>query len=84
MDKGILLRFPLRNPELFSREINCDVLSTGECNHVLRAAIGALPHISDLERREELKGALCELLLSDDALTMNPSAIGMRPQTSLP
>src|SRR5205807_6955305 len=54
-----LLQFPLRNPDLFSREINRQVLSTSEFNRVLYAAIGALPHVKDPKHREDLKRALC-------------------------
>ena len=63
MAKGKLLQFPIRNPELFSREINNEVLSTGEFSHVLSAAIRALPHVSEPHLRNELKRALCDLLL---------------------
>ena len=56
-----LLPFPMRNPDLFSREINCQVLNTGEFNRILCAAIRALPYVRDSQRREELKGALCDL-----------------------
>ena len=58
-----LLQFPMRDPELFSREINNEVLSTSEFSHVLSAAIRALPHVSELQLRNELKRALCDLLL---------------------
>jgi hypothetical protein len=60
---GKLLQFPLRNPELFSREINCEVLRTSEFNQVLYAAIRALPHVQNSRLREELKRALCDLLI---------------------
>jgi hypothetical protein len=39
---GKLLQFPSSNPELFSREINCQVLRSSEFNHVLYAAIRVL------------------------------------------
>jgi len=58
-----LLQFPLGNPELFSREINCEVLRRGEFNQVLYAAIRALPHVGNSGLREELKRALCDLLI---------------------
>ena len=61
-----LLQFPLRNPDLFSREINRQVLSTSEFNRVLYAAIGALPHVKDPKHREDLKRALCDLLLNNE------------------
>lgn len=61
-----LLQFPMRNPELFSAEINSQVLCTTKLNQILYAAIQALPHVQDLRRREELKSALCELLLPED------------------
>jgi hypothetical protein len=68
MAKGKLLQFPLRNPDLFSREINRQVLSTSEFNRVLGAAIRALPHVEDAGCREELKGALCDLLFNRDVV----------------
>jgi len=66
MVTGKLLQFPMRNPDLFSREINCQVLSNGEFNRILYAAIRALPYVSNLQCREDLKRALCDLLLRDD------------------
>jgi hypothetical protein len=53
----------MRTPELFSREINNEVLGTGKFSHVLSAAIRALPYISEVQLRDELKRALCNLLL---------------------
>jgi hypothetical protein len=67
MASGKLLQFPIRNPALFSPEINYQVLSNSECTTVLCAAIRALPHVKDWECREELKRALCELLLRETA-----------------
>ena len=58
-----LLQFPLGNPELFSREINCEVLRSSEFNQVLYAAIRALPYVQNKRFREELKHALCDLLI---------------------
>lgn len=58
--------FPVRNPELFSPEINCEILASGELYRVLCATIRALPHVRDAQKQEELKQALCELLLKDD------------------
>ena len=66
MATGKLLEFPIRNPSLFSDEINCQVLSSSEFNRILFAAIQALPHINDVALREELKRALCDLLLDDE------------------
>ena len=63
-----LLQFPMCNPELFSPEINNEVLSIGEFGHVLSAAIRALPHISELQLQDELRRALCDLLLSKDGV----------------
>ena len=60
---GKVLQFPVGNPELFSREINCEVLKTGELNQVLYAAIRALPHVRNSRLREELKHALYDLLI---------------------
>jgi hypothetical protein len=68
MSNGKLLQFPLRNPDLFSGEINRQVLSTGECARLLYAAIQALPHVRDSGCREELKRALCDLLFNADAV----------------
>lgn len=66
MADGNVLRFPIRNPDLFSQEINSQVLSTGEFNSLLYAAIRALPHVNDSHCREELKRALCDLLLHEN------------------
>jgi hypothetical protein len=63
MANGKLLQFPMRNPDLFSRQINCQVLRNSEFNQVLYAAIRALPHVSNARLRQELKHALCDLLL---------------------
>jgi hypothetical protein len=68
MANGKLLPFPVRNPDLFSREINYQVLSNGEFNRILCAAIRALPHVSNLQCREELKQTLCDLLLREDGV----------------
>lgn len=68
MSNGKLLQFPLRNPDLFSGEINRQVLSTGEFARLLYAAIEALPHVKDPASREELKRALCDLLFNGDAV----------------
>jgi hypothetical protein len=62
-----ILQFPIRNPALFSPEVNSEVLSNSEFTSVLCAAIRALPHVKDFECREELKRTLCELLLRDTA-----------------
>ena len=56
----------MRNPSMFSPEINYQVLSNGEFNELLAAAIRALPHVKNLHCREELRQALCNLLLHDD------------------
>lgn len=65
---GKVLQFPMRNPDLFSPEINSQVLSTTRLNEILYAAIQALPHIQDSRRREDLKSALCELLLPEGSV----------------
>ena len=65
---GKVLQFPMRNPDLFSPEINSQVLSTTRLNEILYAAIQALPHIQDLRKREDLKSALCELLLPEGSV----------------
>ena len=64
--EGKLLQFPLGNPELFSRDINHQVLRNSEFNEVLYAAIRALPHVRNSRFREELKQALCDLLMRQD------------------
>jgi len=56
-----VLRFPMRNPDLFSPEINSQLLTASEFSRILEAAIRALPHIQDFHVREELKDALCDL-----------------------
>jgi hypothetical protein len=56
-----VLRFPMRNPDLFSPEINSQLLTASEFSRILAAAIRALPHIHDSPVREELKDALCDL-----------------------
>ena len=68
MGNGKLLQFPVRNPDLFSGDINRQVLSTGEFARLLYAAIRALPHVKDPRCREELKRALCDLLFNTDAV----------------
>jgi hypothetical protein len=66
MSPANVVRFPVRNPELFSPEINSEVMGS-ELYQVLVATIRALPYVQDRQRQEELKRALCELLLSDSA-----------------
>jgi hypothetical protein len=65
---------PGRIPNLFSREINYQVLSNSEFNQILYMAIRALPHIQDLHRPDELKRALCELLLPKMAWRNRPTS----------
>ncbi len=60
-----VLPFPIRYPELFSPDINREVLSSGEFQRLLSAAIRALPHVHNRECGEELKLALCEVLSLD-------------------
>jgi hypothetical protein len=62
-----VVSFPVRNPDLFSPEINCEILANSEVYRVLYATIRALPYVQDGQRREELKEALCELLLRGGA-----------------
>ena len=68
MANGKLLEFPMRNPDLFSREINNRVLSNSEFKRILDAAIRALPHVKGSNPREELKRALCDLLLCENGV----------------
>lgn len=63
MAGGKLLQFPMRNPDLFSQQINQQVLRNGEFCQVLFAAIRALPHVQNSRLRDELKHALCDLLI---------------------
>lgn len=56
MAEGKLLQFPIRNPDLISREINYQVLSNSEFNQILYAAIRALPHVRNSHCREDLNG----------------------------
>ncbi len=65
---GKILEFPMRNPTLFSPEVNYQVLSGSEFKRILYAAIRALPHVNDVTRREELKQALCDLLLHENGV----------------
>ena len=65
---GKILEFPIRNPSLFSPEINSEVLSNSELNRILIAAIQALPYVNDVTRREDLKRALCDLLLDENGV----------------
>jgi hypothetical protein len=58
-----LVQFPMRNPDLFSQQINQQMLRSSEFNGVLYAAIRVLPHVQNSRLREELKQALCDLLL---------------------
>jgi hypothetical protein len=66
MSPANVVRFPVRNPELFSAEINSQIMGN-DLYQVLYATIRALPYVQDRQRQEELKQALCELLLSDSA-----------------
>jgi hypothetical protein len=80
MSKEKLLQFPLRNPDLFSGEINRQVISTGEFARLLYAAIRALPHVKDAECREQLKRALCDLLFNADAAYEAPRRVPLGGQ----
>ena len=62
-----VIELPVRNPHLFSPEINRQVLVAGNLYFVLHSAIQALPHVQESECRENPKRALCELLLWDPA-----------------
>ena len=61
-----VLQVPVRYPDLFAPQINQQVLRSSEFNQVLYAAIRALPYVNDTLCREELKRALCSLLLHED------------------
>jgi len=60
-----LLQFPMLNPDLFSQQINQQVLRNSEFNRVLYPAIRALPSVQNFRCRNELKHALCDLLLRE-------------------
>jgi hypothetical protein len=62
-----VIELPIRNPQLFSPEINREVLSHGKLHFILSSAIQALPYVAQPECRENLKQALCEILLWDRA-----------------
>lgn len=66
MSPANVVRFPVRNPELFTPEINSQIMGS-DLYQVLYATIRALPYVQDRQRQAELKQALCELLLSDSA-----------------
>jgi len=67
MVPGKLLQFPIRQPDLFTPEINREALSTGGLYRILYAAIRALPYVQDRRCQEELMRALCELLQEENA-----------------
>ena len=67
MVPGKLLQFPIRQPDLFTPEINREALSTGGLYRILYAAIRALPYVQDPQCQEELKRALCNLFQEGDA-----------------
>ena len=58
-----VLEFPVRDPQLFSEEVNSRMLADGEFGRLLYAAIKALPHIKDPQSQQDLRDALCDLLL---------------------
>ena len=62
-----VIQVPVREPQLFSPEINREVLAQGKLHFLLSSAIEALPHVAQSECRENLKRALCDLLLWDRA-----------------
>ena len=68
MESVKILQFPIRNSRLFSPEIKSQMLASSRIGHVLYAAIQALPHVGDPALKEDLKQALCELLLSEDGV----------------
>src|SRR5581483_4149417 len=55
MNPANVVSFPVRHPELFSPEINCEILANGELYRVLYATIRALPFVQDAEKQNELK-----------------------------
>jgi len=63
-----VIELPMQNPQLLSPEINRQVLAGGRLHFVLYSAIRALPYVEESERRENLKRALCDLLLWDPAV----------------
>lgn len=63
-----VIELPVRNPQLFSPEVNCQALAGGRLHSVLYSAIRALPYVEESECRENLKRALCDFLLLDPAV----------------
>ena len=61
-----VIELPVRNPHLFSPDINRQVLANGKLYFLLHSAIKALPYVAQREHREDLKRVLCDLLLWDD------------------
>lgn len=64
---GRVLELPIRNPRLFSPEINREALAQGKMHALFAAAIEALPYVASADRRENLKRALCDVLLWEQA-----------------
>ena len=62
-----VIELPIRNPQLFSPEINREVLAQGKLHLLLSSAIRALPYVAQSECRENLKRALCDVLLWERA-----------------
>ncbi len=60
-----VVHIPIRYPELFSDQINRQILANGELRRLLFAAIAALPYVRDYRCWKELKEALCELIAPD-------------------
>ncbi|HZR66614.1 MAG TPA: hypothetical protein VFA85_15840 [Terriglobales bacterium] len=68
MQPGKVLQFPIRNARMFSPEIKSEILGSSRVGRVLYAAIEALPYVGDPALKEDLKQALCELLLGEDGV----------------
>jgi hypothetical protein len=62
-----VIELPVRDPHLFSPDINRQALAGGKLHRALYSAIQALPYVQENRCRENLKRALCELLLWDPA-----------------
>jgi hypothetical protein len=62
-----VIEIPVRNPQLFSPEINRQALAGDKLQRAIYSAILALPYVQDSKHQENLKSALCDLLLWDPA-----------------
>ncbi|SRR6266536_1344401 len=73
MADGKLVQFPMRNPDLFSREINYQILSTSEFNRILRAAIRGLAVCEEFGMPRRVRSLTLRSLAARRWRGMNPS-----------